>query len=240
MKNEIRLQKWLADAGVASRRKAEEIILEGRVAVNGIVAQLGTKANTTTDVVTVDGKSIEIAQEKIYIMLHKPEGVVTTVTDPFSRSTVMDFISEEITARLYPVGRLDYDTSGLLLMTNDGEWAQKLTHPKHEVKKTYIAIVKGIPTASALKKFKEGLVIDGKKTSRCDIKQESVVKGNAKLRITIHEGRNRQVRRMCEAIGHDVISLKRVAIGELKLNELGRGKWRHLTRQEVKGCITKY
>jgi len=236
---EIRLQKWLAQAGVASRRKAEEMITQGRVSVNGVViTELGAKANPTNDLLEVDGKQVEVTRQKVYIMLHKPEGVVTTVTDPFGRPTVMDLVPSDV--RLFPVGRLDQDTSGLLLMTNDGEWAQKLTHPKHETKKMYLAIVKGVPTAESLRKFRQGIVLDGKKTAPAKVKviEKQPVKGekteNAKLLITIHEGRNRQVRNMCEAIGHKVVSLKRVEIGGLLLDNLAKGKWRHLTPKEVK------
>ena len=239
---ELRLQKWLSMAGVASRRKAEEMILDGRVRVNGaVVTELGAKANPARDVLEVDGKTVETTQQKVYIMLHKPEGVVTTVTDPFGRSTVMDLVPSDV--RLFPVGRLDQDTSGLLLMTNDGEWAQKLTHPKHETKKTYVAVVKGVPSNENLRKLRNGIVIEGKKTAPAQVRlyEKIPVKGekmqNAKLMITIHEGRNRQVRNMCEAIGHKVISLKRVVIGGLELGNLAKGKWRHLTPKEVRSCV---
>ena len=232
----IRLQKWLSQAGAASRRKAEELILAGRVSLNGqVVTELGAKADPENDLVELDGKIVEIALDKIYIMLHKPEGVVTTVTDPFGRVTVMDLVPQGM--GLYPVGRLDYDTSGLLLMTNDGEWTQKLTHPKYEIGKTYIAVVKGIPVAESLRKFRHGVVIDGKKTAPAKIK--IITKApNAKLLITIHEGRNHQVRKMCEAIGHKVISLKRVEIGGLALGELPKGKWRALTPKEMKNLVS--
>ena len=236
---EIRLQKWLALAGVASRRKAEEMILNGQVKLNGeTITTLGAKADTQKDVLEADGEIVEIVQEKVYIMLHKPEGVVTTVTDPFGRPTVMDFVPGD--TRLFPVGRLDIDTSGLLLMTNDGDWAQKLTHPSFETKKTYVAVVKGVPTDESLRKFRQGIEIDGKKTYPAKVKlhEKLPVKGtklqNAKLIITLHEGRNRQVRKMCEAIGHNIVSLKRVEIGGLKLDNLAKGKWRSLTPKEVR------
>jgi len=229
----IRLQKLLSAAGVTSRRKAEEMIEAGRVSVNGKTAKLGTKADPAADVIEVDGCPIERAKEKVYIMLHKPEGVVTTVTDPFGRPTVMDLIPND--TRLFPVGRLDADTSGLMLMTNDGDWAQKIAHPKHEIKKTYVAVVKGSPTVEALRNFRRGVVIDGKKTSPAQIKLlEKLPTKDSKLLITIHEGRNRQVRNMCEAIGHKVVSLKRVEVGGLLLDNLQKGKWRHLSPKEVK------
>ena len=234
----IRLQKWLSMSGVASRRKAEEMIAEGRVYVNGIkVTELGAKANPQNDLVELDGKIVEIVQEKIYIMLHKPEGVVTTVTDPFGRGTVMDLVPNKM--RLYPVGRLDFDTSGLLLMTNDGEWAQKLTHPKYEISKTYIAVVKGIPVAESLQKLRQGIVIDGKKTAPAQIKliKNDKKSTNSKVIITIHEGRNHQVRKMCEAVGHKVLTLKRVEVGGLELGSLPKGKWRHLTVKEAKNLV---
>lgn len=238
----IRLQKWIAQAGIASRRKAEEIIQAGRVCINGVViTELGAKANPNTDKVTVDGKPAELnRQEKIYVMLHKPEGVVTTVTDLFGRTTVIDILPADMTTRLYPVGRLDYDTSGLIFLTNDGDWTQKVTHPKYEVKKTYVAVVKGIPSEQLLKKFRDGLKIDNKKTAPCQaVIDEKKKQVNATtLRITIHEGRNRQVRKMCDAIGHPVIKLKRVAVGDVKLGDLKKGEWRYLTAQEVKKCLT--
>ena len=229
---QIRLQKWLSQAGVASRRKAEELIQTGKVAVNGtVITELGARADTTWDKVTVNGQPCEISVNKVYIALHKPEGVVTTVSDPFNRPTVMDYIPADM--HCYPVGRLDYDTSGLLIMTNDGAFAQHLAHPKHQVVKTYVAVVKGFPTKEALASFRSGLMIEGRRTAPCQVE---VIKKepNAKLRIKLHEGRNRQVRKMCEAIGHPVMSLKRVEVGPVKLGALPRGQWRHLTKGELK------
>ena len=231
----MRLQKVLANAGIASRRKAEEMITAGRVTVNGVVVtELGTKANPE-DTIAVDGNPVGDGAQKIYIMLHKPEGVVTTVTDPFNRPTVMDLL-KDIPTRLFPVGRLDYDTSGLLLLTNDGDWANTLMHPRHEISKIYIASIKGTPTEASLKTFRTGIEIEGRRTAEAQI--EIIPTGNkaahtSKVRIIIKEGRNRQVRKMCEAIGHPVVRLKRVAVGILKLNDLPRGKWRHLTAHEI-------
>jgi len=229
---EIRLQKWLSQSGIASRRKAEEMILAGDVAVNGvIVTELGTRADTDSDVVTVKGKPCELIRAKVYMALHKPEGVVTTVTDPYDRPTVMDFIPAGTPC--FPVGRLDFETSGLIILTNDGEFAQLLTHPKHGYVKTYVAKVKGIPTREALASFRSGLKIDGELTAPCEVELVTSKKEpNAKLRIRLQEGRNRQVRKMCDAIGHPVISLKRVEVGPIKLGSLGRGEWRHLTAAE--------
>jgi len=229
---EVRLQKWLAQSGVASRRKAEEMILAGRVSVNGVViTELGAKANPQKDKLAVDGNAVDALQDKAYIMLHKPEGVVTTVTDPFERATVMDYVPAN--PRLYPVGRLDLDTSGLLLMTNDGDWAQKIAHPKNETKKVYAAIVRGVPTPERINSLRKGVIVDGKKTAPAQIKLLEKLQNETKLQITIHEGRNRQVRKMCEAVGHRVVSLKRIEVGGLKLGNLEKGTWRNLTKREI-------
>lgn len=228
----IRLQKYLAEAQISSRRGAEKIIAEGRVKVNGkTVTELGTKIETETDVVSVDGKPAKICDKLIYIMLNKPEGCVTTVKDQFNRKSVMDCI-KDVKERVYPVGRLDYDTSGLLILTNDGELTYRLTHPKHNVVKTYIASVDRTPHEKDMKLFREGIIIDGRKTAPAEIK--IINKGtNTILEIKIHEGRNRQVRKMCHAINCNVIKLKRVAIGELKLGDLEKGKYRALTENEI-------
>lgn len=229
---EIRLQKWLSQGGVASRRKAEELISAGRVAVNGqVITTLGARANTINDLVTVDGKQCEIAQKKIYIALHKPEGVVTTVSDPFNRPTIMDYLPAG--TNCFPVGRLDYDTSGLIILTNDGEFAQRLSHPKHGIVKTYVARVKGTPSKESLAAFRKGIVIEGKTTAPAQI--DIIKKGqNTDVRIRLGEGRNRQVRKMCEAIGHPVLSLKRMEVGGVKLGNLPRGEWRNLTAAEIR------
>ena len=226
----IRLQKLLAMAGVASRRKAELLIQEGRVFVNGtLVTKLGAKALATDDI-TVDGAKLNF-EEKKYVMLHKPAGVISSAKDNFGRKTVLDLIPKDV--RLFPVGRLDYDTSGLILLTNDGEWANKLMHPRSKIKKTYIAKLNGLPSHEDLIKFREGLYVEGKKTSPAEIEMISI----STARIVLHEGRNRQVRKMCEAIGLEVISLERVSIGSLKLKRLKPGEWRHLTDKEVRDII---
>lgn len=229
----IRLQKFLAEADVASRRKSEEIILAGRVAVNGrVVTELGVKVDDERDSVSVDGKEVKKGEGLVYIMLNKPEGCVTTAHDQFNRPTVMDCIGD-VGERIYPIGRLDYDTSGLLLLTNDGELTYRLTHPKHNIPKTYIAAVDSEPTAEEIKTFENGIVIDGRKTAEARL---SVVKRDKRfvyLKITIHEGRNRQVRKMCEAIGHPVRRLKRASTGKLTLGSLKKGEYRHLTQDEV-------
>lgn len=228
----MRLQKYIAEAQIASRRKAEEMILDGRVSVNGkIITELGTKVESDSDVVTVDGKEIHICEKLVYIMLNKPEGCVTTVKDQFNRKSVMDYVSD-VKERIYPVGRLDYDTSGLLIMTNDGEMTYRLTHPKHNVDKTYIAHVDRKPDERDMEKFTKGIVIDGRKTAEAEIK---IIKEGklTELEIKIREGRNRQVRKMCAAINCNVVKLKRIATGKLELGELEKGKYRYLDEKEI-------
>jgi len=229
---EIRLQKWLSQAGVASRRKAERLILEGKVAVNGtVITELGTKADTSKDIVTVLGQACEIIEKKRYIALHKPMGVVTTVADQFGRPAVIDYLPDA--EGCYPVGRLDYDTSGLLLITNDGDFAARVTHPRYGIAKIYIATVVGTPTEDAMLAFRTGLIIDGQVTAPCDIEVISTKKEpHTRLRIKLMEGRNRQVRKMCSAIGCEVIALTRVGIGNIVLGELQVGEWRDLTVKE--------
>lgn len=232
---EERLQKFLAEAGVASRRKAEELIAAGKVKVNGrVVTELGTKIDPKKDQVLymdqpVDTKNVT----HVYIMLHKPEGYVTTAKEQFGRPGVMDLV-KDIDARIFPVGRLDYDTSGLLLLTNDGDLTYKLTHPKHDVEKTYIARLYGTPDDMDLQKFRRGVEIDGRRTKPAKIQILEKGERQSTVEIVLHEGRNRQVRKMCEAIRHPVAQLKRVATGDLKMGDLPKGKYRHLTAKEVK------
>lgn len=232
-----RLQKVIAHAGIASRRKAEELILQGKVTVNGeVVKQLGTKVGPN-DVVEVNGIKVE-KEEPVYFLFYKPKGVVTTVKDDKKRKTVLDFFPE-VTERIYPVGRLDYDTSGILLMTNDGEFANLLTHPKYEIEKTYIAKVKGIPTREHLKQLQKGIRLDDGLTAPAKAKFLSADKrkNTAIIELTIHEGRNRQVRRMFEKIGYPVMKLKRERYAFLDLTGLNAGEWRPLTPHEVKQLI---
>jgi 23S rRNA pseudouridine2605 synthase len=232
-----RLQKVIAHAGIASRRKAEELILQGKVTVNGeVVKQLGTKVGPN-DVVEVNGIKVE-KEEPVYFLFYKPKGVVTTVKDDKNRKTVLDFFPD-VTERIYPVGRLDYDTSGILLMTNDGEFANLLTHPKYEIEKTYIAKVKGIPTREHLKQLQKGVRLDDGLTAPAKAKFLSADKrkNTAIIELTIHEGRNRQVRRMFEKIGYPVMKLKRERYAFLDLTGLNAGEWRPLTPHEVKQLI---
>ena len=224
----------MAKCGVASRRKSEEIILQGQVRVNGtIVKELGVKIDVDQDIVTIDGKILELEENKIYILLNKPVGYITTMSDEFNRKKVIDLL-KNVEERVYPVGRLDFDTSGLLLLTNDGDLAYKLTHPKYEIEKKYIAKVKGVPTEQELKQFREGLKIEDYITSKAKVRIINREKGNSTLEVIIHEGKNRQVRKMCSKIGHAVVELKRVEMGEIKLGDVKEGKWRYLSSKEVK------
>ena len=229
-----RLQKYMASCGVASRRKCEEIIAEGRVKVNGVtVREAGLKIQPSKDKVTVDGREIIPANKPVYIMLNKPVGYVSTVRDQFKRPTVLDLL-RGVKGRIYPVGRLDYDSEGLLLLTNDGNLAYGLTHPRHRVDKTYIVVVQGRPSRKEIDRIRKGVEIDGRMTSPADIRVESIQGNKTAFRVVIHEGRNRQVRRRFETIGYAVVSLKRIGIGKLQLGTLAPGKWRFLEDREVK------
>jgi len=227
-----RLQKVMAHAGVASRRKSEEIIAEGRVKVNGeIVEEMGFKVNPEQDEIVVDGEVIR-EEKKRYILLNKPEGYITTVSDPEGRPTVMDLIPD-LKQRLYPAGRLDYDSSGLLLMTNDGDLTYKLTHPKKEVDKKYRVLVQGKLSQEDFEKFEAGMIIDGQKTAPAKISNMNYKDEQTQFDIVIHEGRNRQVRRMVKIVGFSVISLKRIAFAFLTLKGVKEGEFRYLSDQEV-------
>ncbi len=229
---QMRLQKYLAQVGIASRRKAEELISEGVIKVNGnVVTEMGYKV-TNRDVIEVNGKIITGKEKKVYVLLNKPVGYISTAKDQFGRPSVVELISG-IKERLYPVGRLDYDTSGLIILTNDGEFTYKMTHPKHEIKKVYLAIIKGTPSQEEMKAFKNGLKIDDYITSKASIKIIESEGDKSWVEIVIHEGKNRQVRKMCEAIGHPVIKLKRTALGSLSLGDLSEGHWRILNKKEI-------
>lgn len=231
----MRINKYIASCGVASRRKAEEIILQGRVKVNGkTVEELSFSVDENNDIVEIDNEQIGLDEKKVYIVLNKPEGYITTVKDQFDRPSVLDLV-KDIKERIYPIGRLDYETSGLLILTNDGDLTYTLTHPKHEVDKTYMAIVKGIPTSEQMKDFESGLYIEDYKTAPAKIKivKKDEEKNYAICQIKIHEGRNRQVRKMCRAINHPVMRLRRVAMGKITLKETEIGKYRYLTDEEI-------
>jgi pseudouridine synthase len=233
-----RLQKILASAGVASRRAAEALIAQGRVAVNGVtVTAPGTKADAASDEIRVDGRRITVAQTLRYLLLYKPRGFVTTRSDPQKRRTIMELLGG-VREYVYPVGRLDYDSEGLLLVTNDGDLAAALTHPRHEVEREYRVVVAGVPDERALGKLTRGVVLDGRRTSPAVVRLLSPGRRGAAdtavLLMTIREGRNRQVRRMCEAVGHPVQKLARIRIGPIRDDGLKPGGVRELTPREVR------
>ncbi len=234
MDKEMRLHKYIALCGKASRRKAENLIQEGKVFVNGkLINKVGAKVNPKKDEVKVDGEIIKIQIIKLYIMLNKPKGYITTSDDQYNRPTVMDLI-KDIPHRIYPVGRLDYNSEGLLLLTNDGDFTNKVIHPKNSINKTYVAKVDGVPDPKSLDKFRKGLKIDNYITAPADIRIMSKSQKSSILEIKIHEGKNRQVRKMCLAIGHPIKELKRVAIGNLNIGNIEVGKWRKLKEHEIR------
>jgi len=235
-----RVQKILARAGVASRRKAEELIVEGRVTVNGTIVGLGDKADPREDAIKVDGKRIQLPREHTYLVLNKPKGYVTTVADPEGRPTVMDLVPPQFRKALVPVGRLDFQTEGLLLLTDDGEFALRLSHPRYNSRKTYAVKVKGTPEEAGLDKLRAGVVIDGKRTSPCKIRARKlpaggreIEAGNSWWTVELFEGRTRQIREMFFRIGHPVQKLRRVAIGRLEDPNLPLGGLRELDAKEV-------
>jgi 23S rRNA pseudouridine2605 synthase len=238
---EQRLQKVLSQAGIASRRAAEKLIAEGRVTVNGrTIREMGVKADLAEDDVRVDGRRVKGAQRQRYILLHKPAGYVTTRSDPQRRRTVIDLL-HSVREYVYPVGRLDYDTEGLLLLTNDGEFAAMLTHPRHGVERTYEARVAGVPSEEAIQRLRTGIPLDGRRTLPADVVMPARPRarreprdGETVLIITIREGRNRQVRRMCEAVGHPVRKLTRTKIGPIADRRLKPGEWRELSAGEIR------
>ncbi len=242
MEEKIRLQKYLADCGVASRRKSEELILQGKVAVNGeIITELGTKIEPNKDVVTYQGKKVETSHEYVYILLNKPIGYVTTAKDQFNRDSVLDLVKTN--KRLVPVGRLDMYTSGALILTNDGDFVYKVTHPKHEIDKTYTVTIHGIVKNEEVEQLRKGVEIEGAgekyltKPARVKILKTDEEKNQSRLEITIHEGKNRQVRKMCEAVGHKVLALHRSKIAGIGVKDIPLGKWRYLKEGEIKKIL---
>lgn len=231
---EERLQKFLANSGIASRRKCEEYILQGRVSVNGnLVKELGMKIDPDLDKILFDGKEVKLSNKKVYVLLNKPIGYVTTAKDQFDRPTVLDLVKTE--EKLLPVGRLDMYTSGALILTNDGDFIYKVTHPKHEIEKTYTVTVKGIVDENDVKSLSEGVKIDDYVSGKAKVKilktnQEKCI---SRLQITIHEGKNREVRKMCEAIGKRVLALHRRKIGNIDVKNMKIGEWRYLSKKEV-------
>ncbi|MEE1074742.1 MAG: pseudouridine synthase [Acutalibacteraceae bacterium] len=231
--NKIRLQKHLSECGVASRRKAEELIEQGKVRVNGRVASLGDKVDPKRDKVTVSGKTVIAQTQKVYIMLHKPRGFVTTMKDEMDRKCVTDLV-KDVGVKVFPVGRLDRNSEGLLIMTNDGGFANDLTHPSAHVNKTYRVTVKGDVTDEKLLKLQEGILLDGVKTLPCDVFVAERKADRTVLIFIIQEGRNRQIRRMCESVQLEVLRLKRTEIAGVKLGMLPQGKWRPLNEKEMR------
>ena len=233
--NKVRLQKFLANSGIASRRKCEELIIEGKISVNGkVIKELGTKIDPTKDKVEYCGKTIQNTEKLVYVLLNKPIGYVTTEKDQFNRDTVLNLV--RIKERIVPVGRLDMYTSGALILTNDGDFVYKVTHPKHEITKTYTVTVHGIITSDEVDQLRQGVKIEDYVTRPAKVKilKTDEDKNISRLEITIHEGKNRQVRKMCEAVGRKVIALHRSKIGNIEVKDLKIGTWRYLKEQELK------
>lgn len=234
-----RLQKIIAQAGICSRRKAEALILEGRVMVNGVtVKELGVKVEPDVDEVKLDGEVIKPLRKKVYILLNKPTGVVTTKSDEKGRETVMDLLPSEEKKALFPVGRLDLNSEGLLIITNDGDFADLMTSPIHKVEKTYLIKVRGVPAPKTIERLKKGVLIDGRKTRRAKVVLLGH-KNNSWMEITIQEGRNNQIRKMMQAVGHPIVKLKRVKIGNLELGDLAVGAYRKLRENEVNALVKR-
>ncbi|MCI8345634.1 MAG: rRNA pseudouridine synthase [Clostridia bacterium] len=233
--DEIRLQKYLANNGILSRRKAEEAILEGKVMVDGkVVTELGTKINPSINKVEYEGKLVKNEEEKVYVLLNKPIGYVTTVKDQFNRDIVTDLI-KGVKVKLLPVGRLDMYTSGALILTNDGDFIYRVTHPKHEIEKTYNVTLKGVIEKAQIQELEKGVKIEDYITKPAKVKILKIdsEKNISRIQITIHEGKNRQVRKMCEAVGKKVLALHRAKIGFLDVKDLKVGEWRYLTKKEI-------
>lgn len=232
----VRLQKYMAENGIASRRKSEELIAAGKVRVNGKIAAIGDKVDPKHDKVTVSGKRVVKVKKNVYIMLHKPHGFITTMHDEMGRKCVAELI-QDVPERVYPVGRLDRESEGLLLLTNDGEFANALTHPSRHVPKTYRVTVRPDVTKEQLAAFENGIEIDGRPTLPAEVRVLDKQEGRVVLEVVIYEGRNRQIRKMCEALGLEVARLKRTKIGSLKLGMLKQGEYRYLSEDEIHGLL---
>lgn len=231
--NKIRVQKFLSECAVASRIKSEELILQGKVRVNGVVVSLGDKVDPKRDTVTVSGKKITKSKQHTYIMLHKPRGFITTMSDEMDRKCVAQLI-EDAPARVYPVGRLDRDSEGMLLFTNDGEFANAMTHPSKHIPKTYRVTVRPAVTEDQLTAITQGIIIDDRKTAPAQVRVVTKEDNRVVLEIILYEGRNREIRKMCESLGLEVARLKRTAVGSVKLGMLKQGAWRELSEDEVR------
>ncbi len=238
MAEKTRLQKILAECGIASRRKAEELIAAGRVTVNGYVAHLGDSALPGKDRIAVDSQTIEGGGKKIYLALHKPRGFVTTLHDERGRKCVAQLV-EDVGVRVYPVGRLDKDSEGLLLLTNDGDFANQVAHPKRHVAKTYRVTVRPAVTEEQLNQMSTGIVIEGRRTAPAKVRVLQQELGRVVLEIVLYEGRNREIRKMCEALGLEVARLKRIAVGPVRLGMLPQGKYRELTKEELRALAAE-
>lgn len=228
---QMRIHKYLAHSGVASRRHAEEMVADGKVKINGHLAKIGDIVDSEHDKITVEGKKAELETQEIYYLVHKPRGVVSAVSDPDGRRTVTSLVPGG--SRLYPVGRLDYDSEGLMLLTNDGELAFRLTHPKFEVNKTYRVLVKGVMNDKSVGYLEQGVTVDGVKTAPAEVNIVEAQPNNTWIDITIHEGRNRQIRKMCEAVGYPVMRLIRTKFGPWELGDLPSGQYRALTPDDI-------
>ena len=233
MGEKIRLQKLLSEAGVASRRKAEELIQAGKVLVNGTPAGLGDRADPEKDRITVDGKPLAAREKKIYLMLHKPRGAITTMSDEMDRRCVAELV-RDVPEHVFPVGRLDRESEGLLLMTNDGDFANAVMHPSRHVPKVYRVTVRPSVTEDQLASLETGMMIDGRRTAPADVRVLFREPGRVVLEVVLREGRNREIRKMCEQLGLEVARLRRTAVGPLKLGMLAPGRWRFLTAEEVR------
>lgn len=236
----VRLQKFMADCGVASRRKSEVLIENGAVKVNGKTAQIGDKVNPATDKVYVHNKRIVLKRKggKRYIMLNKPRGYITTMSDEMGRKCVADLVGD-IPERVYPVGRLDKDSEGLLIMTNDGDFSNQVMHPKQQVNKVYHVTVRPDLTPEQAKKMSNGIVIDGRKTAPCEVRVMNHLEDRTNVEMVLHEGRNREIRKMCEYFDLEVLRLRRISIGSVKMGKLKKGMWRDLTEAEIRKLSSK-